>query len=396
MGVLSFLGIKSDKSDVEAQLAPAVMSTGYNSFWGNSFGGYGNTVNTLIDINSALSVPAVARCASLITGTIAPIPLKLIKNSTGAQLQSPVWLDQPDVRQPRYTTMSFTVQSLLMYGVAYWKVEELYFDDNRPSRFSWVSNNRVSIKANQLNTEIEYYILDGHQIPMSGIGSLVTFQFGDTGILLRGGQTIQSALDIQRAVQVSANTPMPTGIIKNNGSDLPEAQVQGLLAAFKSARQNRSTAYLTSTLEYSPVSFSPKEMMYNDAAQYLATQIARMCNVSAYYLSADMNNSMTYSNILDERKALVAQTLMPYFSCISSRLSLDDITARGNSVEFKIEETFLKTDAITRLAVIEKMLQLNLIDVNDARAMENLTPLGTDDMEPIMEPIMEDTNVTNI
>jgi hypothetical protein len=49
---------------------------------------------------------------------------------------------------------------------------------------------------------------------------------------------------------------MPTGIIRNQGADLPEAQVQGLLAAFKSARQNRSTAYLTSTLDYQTVGFS--------------------------------------------------------------------------------------------------------------------------------------------
>jgi len=381
MGLLSFLGVKSDLPDIQAQLAPAIMSTGANAFWGNSFGGYGSNTNvsTVIDINEALSVPAVARCNNLIKGTIAPIPLKLIKKSTGEQLSNPVWLDQPDVRQPRYTTMSFTVQSLLMYGVAYWKVEELYADDNRPSRFSWVSNNRISIKTNQLNTEIEYYILDGHQIPMSGIGSLITFQFGDTGILFRGGRTIQSALDVERAVQISANTPMPTGIIKNNGSDLPETQVQGLLAAFKSARQNRSIAYLTSTLEFQPVAFAPKDMMYNDAAQYLALQIARMCNVPATYLSAEIIRTMTYSNVLDERRQFTDLTLMPFFECVASRLSMDDITGRGLCVEFDIEQTFLKTDALTRLAVIEKMLQLNLIDINTAREMENLSPEGSDD-----------------
>ena len=72
---------------------------------------------------------------------------------------------------------------------------------------------------------------------------------------------------------------------------------QGLLAAFKTARQNRSTAYLTSTLNYETVGFSPKDMMYNEAVQNLATEIARLCGVPAYYLSADQNTSMTYANI---------------------------------------------------------------------------------------------------
>jgi len=86
---------------------------------------------------------------------------------------------------------------------------------------------------------------------------------------------------------------------------MPEAQVQGLLAAWKQARQSRSTAYLTSTLSYETVGFSPKDMMYNEASQYLATQIARAMNVPAYYISADMNNSMTYRTLLMAVKSLL-------------------------------------------------------------------------------------------
>jgi hypothetical protein len=42
-------------------------------------------------------------------------------------------------------------------------------------------------------------------------------------------------------------------------------QVQALLAAWKSARQNKATAYLTSTLSYETVGYSPKDMMYSDS-----------------------------------------------------------------------------------------------------------------------------------
>ena len=52
------------------------------------------------------------------------------------------------------------------------------------------------------------------------------------------------------------------------------------------------------TLSVENVGFSPKDMMYNEASQYLATEIARAMNVPAYYISADMNNSMTYQNII--------------------------------------------------------------------------------------------------
>jgi HK97 family phage portal protein len=172
---------------------------------------------------------------------------------------------------------------------------------------------------------------------------------------------------------------MATGFLKNTGADMPESQVQGLLAAWKQARQNRSTAYLTSTLSYEAVGFSPKDMTYNESSQYLATQIARAMNVPAYYISADMNNSMTYQNILDGRKEFVAYSLQPFISAIENRLSMDDITAHGNRVRFAVDETFLRADTMARLDAIEKMLSLGLIDVEQAQSMEQLTPNGSGD-----------------
>ena len=374
MGILQTLGIKSAPK-VEAQYAPAVMDTtyGYGSFNTNSAYGY-NGVG--IDRNFALQVASVSRCRNLIAGTIASIDLALYKKSTGEKLGSPVWLEQPDIRQPRSLTISATVDSLIFYSVAYWRVTSLYADDGRPSGFEWVANNRVTYTTNQYGTEIKDYFVDGNLVPMSGIGSLVTFQSLIPGVLQTASTTIRAAYDIQKASAVSAATPMPTGILKNNGADLPESQVQGLLAAFKSARQNRSTAYLTSTLEYVPTSFSPKDMGYTEMSQYLSTEIARSMNVPAYLISSDMNNSMTYQNIIDGRKEFVAYSLQPYISAIEDRLSMNDITNSSNQVRFAVDDTFLRSDAKDRLDIIEKMLNLELIDVNQARQMEQLTPLG--------------------
>jgi HK97 family phage portal protein len=211
---------------------------------------------------------------------------------------------------------------------------------------------------------------------MGGIGSLVTFQSLIPGVLQTAGTTIKAAYDIQRAAAVSAATPMATTVLKNNGADLPESQIQGLLAAWKSSRASRSTAYLTSTLSVENVGFSPKDMMYNEASQYLATEIARAMNVPAYYISADMNNSMTYQNIIDGRREFVSYSLQPYLSAIEDRLSMNDITNSANQVRFAVDDSFLRADARERLDVIEKMLNLDLINVEQARQMEQLTPLG--------------------
>jgi hypothetical protein len=142
---------------------------------------------------------------------------------------------------------------------------------------------------------------------------------------------------------------------------LGESEVQGLLAAWRNARNNRSTAYLTSTLEFQPASFSPKDMMLNEAKQYMATEIARLMNVPAYYISADMNNSMTYANVQDERRQFVSLSLQPYITAIEQRLSMNDITPSTQYMSFDLDSGFLRANPMERLDVIEKMLTLGLI-----------------------------------
>jgi HK97 family phage portal protein len=375
MGLLSALGINNKKESVQAQYAPAIMDTAYG--YGSFTTGVGNFPGGL-DRNYAMQVPAVSRCRNLIAGVVSYLPLKLYKKSSGEVLGSPLWLEQPDYRQPRSVTLSWTVDSLLFYGVAYWRVTSQYADDGRPSGFEWVANNRVTFTTNKFGTEVSQYYVDGVEVAASGIGSLVTFQGLTQGVLQTAARTIQSALDLEKAAAVSAQTPMPSGYIKNTGADLPEQQVSGLLAQWKQSRLNRSTAYLTSTLSYETTGFSPKEMAYVESIQYSATQIARAMNVPAYYISADMNNSMTYQNIIDGRKEFVAYSLQPFICAIEDRLSMDDITPRGHVVKFAIEESFLRADTMKRLEAIEKMLALGLIDVDDAKEMENMTPNGSE------------------
>jgi HK97 family phage portal protein len=328
----------------------------------------------------AISVPAIQRCRNLLAGTIGAIPMELYKKSTNEELGSPVWLEQPSYSQPRSVTIAWTVDSLLFYGQAFWKVVEVYAEDGRPSRFEWIANSRVTATLDSTNTFVRSYAVDGTTLPMDGLGSLVTFQSLGDGILNSGVQTIRAAIDVQKAAAVAAATPMASGYIKNNGADLDPKEVQGLLASWKSARNNRSTAYLTSTLEYTPVSFSPKDMMYGEAIQNLATECARLCNVPAIYLSADQNSSYTYSNVNDERKQFLTMSLQPFVSAIEDRLSMDDITARGNEVRFDIDKNFLRTDPLQELAVIEKLLALNLVTKEQAMAMTDLTPNGSNGM----------------
>ena len=366
--LVEYVNAPQSTPTITAQYNPPVMDATLSNFL--------YAPNVYISRAEAMAVPTVARARNLIAGTIATLPLHLYRKSTGEELGSPRWLEQPDYRQPRSVTMAATIDALFFFGVAYWEVTELYADDGRPSAFAFVVNDRVSFNLNQNNTEVQNYLVDGVARPNFGVGSLVTFQGINDGILNHGGRTIRAALDLEKSAALAAATPVPAGVIQNSGVDLPEEQITGLLNSWKLARNQRSTAYLSASLKYEPTSFSPKDMMMNEAAQFLSTQIARLCNVPAYMVSADMNNSMTYSNVMDERRQFVDMTLKPLYAAVENRLSMNDLTNSQNFVRYSVDETYLRSDALTRLAIIEKMLALNLITIEQAREMEDLTPNG--------------------
>jgi HK97 family phage portal protein len=362
------MGLFSRKPAIlEAQAAPQVM--------GENLPGLYSSLTLRTSRKDAMSVPSVARARNLICGTVASIPLEYYSKKTGEKIASPRWVNQLAKNQPSFITINWCVDSLLFYGVCYLRVTERYQEDNRPAAFEWIANSRVTFTTDLDGIMITQYYVDAAPISMNDI---VTIQGFDEGVLERAGRTIQSAIDINKAAAIASATPMSSGILKNTGADLPPQEVSGLLAAWKRSRQNNATAYLTSTLEFQSTQFSPKDMMYNEAIQNLSTEIARAMNVPAYYLSADQNSTMTYANVNEERKQFYSLSIEPYVQAIQARLSMDDISTAGHEVRFAVADTFLKQDPMAELAVIEKMLSLGLVTTEQAMAMTDLTPNGSE------------------
>jgi len=364
------MGLFSRKPQIlEAQAAPQVMGENLPSLY--------NSLTLRVSRKDAMSVSSVARARNLICGTVASIPLEYYNKRTGEVMAAPRWINQLAKNQPSFVTLTWIVDSLLFYGISYLRVVERYSEDGRPAAFEWIANSRVTFTTDLEGIMVTQYYVDAAPIAMNDI---VTIQGFDEGVLERAGRTIQAAIDVNKASHISAATPMASGILKNTGADLPPNEVSGLLAAWKRSRQNNSTAYLTSTLEFQATQFSPKDMMYNEAIQNLATEIARLCNVPPYYVSADQNTTMTYANVQDERRQFLTLSLQPFISAIEDRLSMDDITARGNVVKFDIDKNYLRTDPLQELAVIRELLDLQLITQEQAMEMTDLTPNGSEGM----------------
>lgn len=343
---------------------------------------YYQTSNSAFDLfainrSNAMQVPAVARARNIICGTIGTLGLHAYNDITNAKISNRTILTQPDPALPSSITIAWTVEDLLFLGLAFWQVLALDPEDNRPAQCRRIDPTRVTYNTDLYTSEIvNGFKLDGKLLPQQGVGSLIMFSGIDEGILHRGSRTISTALKLEEAVQRMASEPNPTMVIKNSGVDLPADQVTSLLASWKQARQTRSTAYLSGPLDVTTFGYDATQMQLTESRLNTASEIARMCNIPAWYLNAE-SASATYSNVVSERRSLVDFSLRPFMSAIEQRLSMNDLTPRGQTIRFSLD-AYLRGNPLEQVEVLTKMLAANVIDVDEARAIMDLAPRGNE------------------
>ena len=340
--------------DVSAQLGPVTTLDSLTPFFGGA-----NTATR----EEFMSVPTGARARNIICSSIASIGLEVIDRSTGMEIEdaTPRVIRTPDPRVPGSATYVWTCEDLLLYGYAYWQITELFADTYRVRSVQRVSPARVTIQTNSLATEIEYYMVDGSPVPNSGVGSLVVFNGNDEGVLNRAGRTIRTGAELERAAAMYAREPIPSMVLKSNGTALPADRISKLLDSWATARRNRGTAFLNADVTLETVGFDPEKLQLSAARSYIATEIARACGIPAYYVDAETGSSMTYSNATNQRQTLLDFSLIPLMTSISERLSMPDFVPSSQEVKYDLSD-YLRGSDLER-ANIYKTLN-SIVDAN--------------------------------
>jgi phage portal protein BeeE len=84
---------------------------------------------------------------------------------------------------------------------------------------------------------------------------------------------------------------------------------------------------------------------------------------------------MTYATIESERRDLVDLALRPYMTTVESRLSLGDVTPRGQVVRFDLAD-FYRADFPTQIDTYGKAIAAGIMSIDEVRAAMKLNPSG--------------------
>lgn len=318
----------------------------------------------------AIQVPAFSRALQVYAHTIAAFELKEYVGRD--QIVARAFLVQPAKKTTYAAIMTRTVSDLLLYDEAYWYVTERSWD-GFPSSIEYMPYTQITFVPTNPYEPIPIngtLYWNGVQVPES---SVIRFDGdGNGGWLTYGSSAISTAAALEQAAFQYAVSPLPQIALKNTGADLPESVVDSLLDAWEEARQNRSTAYLNSTISADTFGWNARDLQLVEGRNASATMIARLCNLDPVWVGAGVSgSSLTYSNRTDLYRQLLDLSLTPVMKMIEERLSMNDVTPRGHEVEFDTA-SFLKSNPLEMAQIVNTLQPLGVIDTNEARNMIDL------------------------
>ena len=301
----------------------------------------------------ALSVPTVSRSRDLIAGLIGSLELKhyqKVWNSveeeyTEVYLPLEPWMERPD---PKVTRSFFFVNiftDLFMYGVAYAYVTRRYAPQGAgqqgfPAAMTWLpAANMSSTKQ----TGYPQFYGPSDELEFNGqpldVNNVIQFISPIEGILKIGARAINTSIYLDQAADRYAQLETVPGYLQQiDGEDLSGEDLGSLASAWANARKQNAIGALSRQVEFREYKQNPQEVI-SDQRKYQALEMARLCNIPAYLVSAPTEGaSMTYQNAQQARQDLYLFGARIYLDCIEQTLSADNILPRGRYVEFDVDD----------------------------------------------------------
>lgn len=312
---------------------------------GASYIGNFLTYSTGTDEIKALSVPTVSRARDLIAGLIGALELKhYSKQWTGERYEEiylPLepWMERPDPKVSRSFFFVNIFSDLFFYGIAYAYVTTRY-SDGRPASFTWIPAANVS--STEQAGYPQYYgpssELEFNGLPLD-VANVIQFVMPTEGILKIGARAINTSIYLDQAADRYAQLETVPGYLQQvSGEDMDGEFLGELASAWAAARKQNAIGALSSQVQFKEFTQNPQEVIA-DQRKYQALEMARLCNVPAYLVSAPTEgSSMTYSNAENARKDLYLFGARLYLDVIEQTLSADNVLPRGRYVEFNFED----------------------------------------------------------
>ncbi|MDG4756290.1 phage portal protein, partial [Micromonospora sp. WMMD710] len=321
----------------------------------------------------ALSVAAVQKGRNSLC-SIATLPLRQYRKLD--IVRSP-FLDQIDPDVANVVTLSQTIEDLAFDGISWWLITAQDFQGYPlAARHLDVATVSLDPPKGQPNPFPSGRDARGIKIVwVAGVGTpvdkVIRFDSPNPGLLSANARAIRRALLLDRLASTYADNPRPLDWF-TDGDDpsfepMDDDEIDAFLADWKASRKRGSTGWIPGNVKRVDANApSPAELQLVQLQQQVTLEIANGLGVDPEDLGVS-TTSRTYFNAADRRMTKINETYAPYMTAITQRLSMGDVTPRGNTVRFDLSD-YLKPDPAGQVAYWKGLYDMNVIDEAEIRA----------------------------
>ena len=331
-----------------------------------------------INANSAFEVVAFWSAVSLISDTIATLPVDSYIRQDGNRRPyrpRPAWVDQPDVDLTKQAHYQQVLVSLLVSGNSYTRIFRNASGD--VVNLVVLDPATVTVRRSALGRKI--FLIENSAETLTSDEIIHITDLIQPGSLtgLSRVERLKEALGLSSAMQSFAARFFGTGattqgIIEFPGNLTPE-QAKNLRDGFDSAHRGFRRAHKTGVL--SGGASYKQTTVPNDAAQFIESrrfsveEIARCFNIPLSMMGVP--GTQSYASVEQNAIQFVTHTLRPYIEKIEwaySRLLPVEAFLKFNV------DGLLRGDFNSRITAYSTGLQSGFMSVNDVRRLEDMSP----------------------
>jgi HK97 family phage portal protein len=335
----------------------------------------------------AVAISTVYAAVDLYVRTISTLPLEVFaergearERITGGRTVELLARPMPDM--PGYTLVADVVRSLLTAGscwVLKWREEE------RVAQLSVADPQRCAIEVvgNRLLHTIalpdgRYVRLDERDVTYIR-GPLSLDGIRGLSPLAAAREALGSAEAIGKEVHAQfENSGRPSGVLKVPPGPTADEQMETLRAAWEARHAGPEkagrVAVLSGEIGFQAVGLSARDAQTAEMIGHSRADIALVFGLPPWALAAPTGDSLTYSNVEGQKRALLDLSLRPWLSAIEAGLSLDrDLFAASQVARFNTDE-LARADQATRQTYLTAALnpETGWMTREEARRSERL------------------------
>lgn len=337
-----------------------------------------NPSGVSINANSAFEVVAFWSAVSLISDTIATLPVDSYIRQDGNRRPyrpRPAWVDQPDVDLTKQAHYQQVLVSLLVSGNSYTRI----FRNASGDVVNLVCLDPATVTVRRSAIGRKIFLIENESETLTSDDIIHITDLIQPGSLtgLSRVERLKEALGLSSAMQTFAARFFGTGattqgIIEFPGNLTPE-QAKQLRDGFDSAHRGFRRAHKTGVL--SGGASYKQTTVPNDAAQFLESrrfsveEIARAFNIPLSMMGVP--GTQSYASVEQNAIQFVVHTLRPYIEKLE--WSYSRLLPVEAFLKFNVDG-LLRGDFNSRITAYSTGLQSGFMSVNDVRRLEDLSP----------------------